>query len=346
MKKLIAMALALVTVLSMTACGAKSEENETVSNGTKATQATESKEQIPTVVNTTEPIIETTEPVTETTESKYETVNFYSIEDEVFDKLDNMTSYTIICNFEGNVPKSVYDADTIVPVKASYIYDVTEQAAHLTSEYEEVGSGNKIFYEDYKTVELGSTDYINLANEEDVIEDDYILSTFRKVNDVWTVTKSPAWFNCRSPLDPTNSTRWSDYRCGYGTTDNVLKYVNFEIGALATCTAQKFGYLSGDAQRNDNGDYIFTKDCESNWIASGCIQTTPIENVCNIVVSNDIFYDFHDWSDDDTITYTFDKDYNIKSIEFDINAKSSNISGHCVMNFEVNNNPVINVPSV
>lgn len=343
-KIIAAIAACAILAITMTACGDKSKTTEISAPETKATTTSA-------VVNTTEPIIETTEPVTETTtEPEYETVSFSSIEDEIFDKLDNMTSYTVTCNFEGNIPntldkgydkiKETYnnlDKADMISVKTSYVYEVTENAAHLTSEFEEVGSGNKIFYEDYKTMRIEPLTYLDAFNEETTITEDYVLTTIINNNDSWTVEKAPGFRFPVNPRDKQSSRITGDYRRG---TTNVTQYVNFEIGALAAVAdyCQYHPYL-GDAQRNEDGDYIFTIPCGSNnnVITYGCIQTNAIPNV---------LYDFHDWSDDDTMTYTFDKDCNIKSVEFDMNAKSSDISGHCVMNFEVNNNPVINVPSM
>lgn len=316
MKKITSAILALLLAASMTACGEKASDSaeETTAQTaaaetTAATEAvTEVEKQEETEAETEETTVEETEPVEVPVPTRAELLN------AVFDNLNAAKSFRMTCNVKGKVPSETSDSGMMI--NHNFTYTVSDNKTYLESEFENLDNNDGIVkYSEYQSL------------------DDNIITTLTKNGDDWV-----------------NNTPKEMIR-----TSMMIKALNTTplLGLIANDAAvanDSLGY--GKVSRTENGDYVldnielcyiacYSQDLCYHMLA-GLIRTPALK---------DVLYDISQSDTRDTgssIVYTFDKDYNLKSMVFDaIVRKQNGYDVHCEITFDSwNEVPEIEVPTV
>ncbi len=402
MKKLMALVLAFATILTLSACGAKTEKTgtessklETAQNAEKTTTADEKEDK------TTQPAETTEESVAdEPIESINVDAAFYH---KIAAPLSTMNSFSMKCTVEGNTFNGVrnsYDfvgiADGSTPIKETFTCDVNETAAHIYGEFEDVSSGVKTPFEKYKTysqqmydVTMHMTETVNFSRQpvpENVVckgatyettdgAKEYmipVVSTILNNNGSWETVSiksadamhlvAPQCETAYTPISPDKA--YSPATCGGNksrkvTITNMATFMANEFGAIPSLlTADELATASDESRyiydyflhndpdepltRTEDGGYIMKtvvediNDRYDTLIGYGLIQSDAVFDALYIRGAREFY--------NTDITYTFDKDYVLQSIEFDLADEDKGVNLHVTMDFEINNNPVINVP--
>ncbi len=319
MKKITSAILALLLAASMTACGEKAVDTmeevtaqTTAAETEKATEAvtTEDKQEETEAEAATEAETTTeTEPVEEPVPEKAELLN------SVWTRLNSAESFRMNCNVKGKVPSETSDMGMLID--QSFTYTVSGDVTHLESKYTNLDSNDPaVEYEEYQVL------------------NDSIVTTLTKHGNDWVDNT------------PKEMIR----------TNMMLKALNTAplIGILANdANTATESLIRGNIYRNDNGDYVFD-NIELQYIVcysddfykhmlAGFIRTPAVEDyLYNVCPGNDMY------NSGCKLAYTFDKDYNLKSIAFDaIVNKTNGYDVHCEVTFDSwNDVPEIKVPEV
>ena len=319
MKKITSAILALLLAASMTACGEKAvgtmEEvtaQTTAAETEKATEAvtTEDKQEETEAETATEAETTTeTEPVEEPVPSCTELLN------SVWTQLNSAESFRMNCNVKGKVSSETSDMGMLID--QSFTYTVSGDVTHLESKYTNLDSNDPaVEYEEYQVL------------------NDSIVTTLTKHGNDWVDNTPKEMIRTNMMLKALNTTPL--------------------LGLLAndaSVAGNTLGYY-GKVSRNDNGDYVLDNllhenipcysDDLSRHMFAGLLRTPAIE---------DSLYDVSQTDTRNTgsnIVYTFDKDYNLKSMVFDVIVNRQNgYDVHCEITFDSwNDVPEIKVPEV
>ncbi len=318
MKKITSAILALLLAASMTACGEKAVDTmeevtaqTTAAETEKATEAvtTEDKQEETEAETATEETTAETEPVEEPVPEKAELLN------SVWTQLNSAESFRMNCNVKGKVPSETSDMGMLID--QSFTYTVSGDVTHLESKYTNLDSNDPaVEYEEYQVL------------------NDSIVTTLTKHGNDWVDNT------------PKEMIR----------TNMMLKALNTAplVGILANdANTATESLIRGNIYRNDNGDYVFDNIkmedivCYSDdfykHMLAGFIRTPAVEDyLYNVCPGNDMYHSGC------KLAYTFDKDYNLKSIAFDaIVNKTNGYDVHCEVTFDSwNDISEIKVPEV
>lgn len=301
-KRIISIALAATLALSLTACSGSGTNNPTTTETSDiASASVPAQEQ--TSASFSEPAetiaSETTVSETETTEPAETPVP--SLDEAgllIFENLNNAKSVVIDCNLKGKLYTKTGDA----MVNQSFTYSVADNMTHLMSSFEDLNTNDPaVKYEEYQQLK------------------DNIITTY--------VKKQGAWDNSL-PKDM--------IRCSMMA--NVLSTMPL-INLFATNADHVTTILNNPSlERTETNDYIITQTGIENlqgnvdYIAmnehpfAGLIRTPAIE---------DSLYDLtYTYVNNCNIIYTFDNNFNLKTIVFDIIVKEQTPCDlHCELNF-------------
>lgn len=317
MKKITSAILALLLAASMTACGEKAVDTmeevtaqTTAAETEKATEVvtTEDKQEETEAATEAETTTET-EPVEEPVPTRTELLN------SVWTQLNSAESFRMNCNVKGKVPSETSDMGMLID--QSFTYTVSGDVTHLESKYTNLDSNDPaVEYEEYQ------------------ILNDSIVTTLTKHGSDWVDNT------------PKEMIR----------TNMMLKALNTAplLGLLANDASMADNALGyGKVSRDDNGDYVldnielqyivcYSDDFRDHMLA-GFIRTPAIEDyLYNVSPGSDMY------RSGCKLIYTFDKDYNLKSIAFDaIVNKTNGYDVHCEITFDSwNDISEIKVPEV
>lgn len=318
MKKMTSAILALLLAASMTACGEKTADamegvtaQTTAAETEKATEAvtTEDKQEETEAEAATEAETTTeTEPVEEPVPTRAELLN------SVWTQLNSAESFRMNCNVKGKVPSETSDMGMLID--QSFTYTVSGDVTHLESKYTNLDSNDPaVEYEEYQVL------------------NDSIVTTLTKHGSDWVDNTPKEMIRTSMMVKALNTTPL--------------------LGLLANDAAiasESLGY--GEVSRNDNGDYIldnielqyiacYSEDLSKHMLA-GLIRTPALEDCLYNVAQGDTR------NTGSNVVYTFDKDYNLKSIAFDaIVNKTNGYDVHCEITFDSwNDISEIKVPEV
>ncbi len=317
MKKITSAILALLLAASMTACGEKAVDTmeevtaqTTAAETEKATEAvtTEDKQEETEAATEAETTTET-EPVEEPVPTRTELLN------SVWTQLNSAESFRMNCNVKGKVPSETSDMGMLID--QSFTYTVSGDVTHLESKYTNLDSNDPaVEYEEYQVL------------------NDSIVTTLTKHGNDWVDNT------------PKEMIR----------TNMMLKALNTAplLGLLANDASMADNALGyGEVSRNDNGDYVldnielqyivcYSDDFRDHMLA-GFIRTPVVEDyLYNVSPGSDMY------RSGCKLIYTFDKDYNLKSMAFDaIVNKTNGYDVHCEITFDSwNDVSEIKVPEV
>lgn len=237
-----------------------------------------------------------TEPVEEPVPEKAELLN------SVWTQLNSAESFRMNCNVKGKVPSETSDMGMLID--QSFTYTVSGDVTHLESKYTNLDSNDPaVEYEEYQ------------------ILNDSIVTTLTKHGDDWVDNT------------PKEMIR----------TNMMLKALNTAplVGILANdANTATESLIRGNIYRNDNDDYVFDdikmdkivcySDDFYKHMLAGFIRTPAVEDyLYNVCPGNDMH------NSGCTLAYTFDKDYNLKSIVFDAIVNETNgYDVHCEITFD------------
>lgn len=318
MKKITSAILALLLAASMTACGEKAVDTmeevtaqTTAAETEKATEAvtTEDKQEDTEAETATEETTAETEPVEEPVPEKAELLN------SVWTQLNSAESFRMNCNVKGKVPSETSDMGMLID--QSFTYTVSGDVTHLESKYTNLDSNDPaVEYEEYQVL------------------NDSIVTTLTKHGSDWVDNTPKEMIRTNMMLKALNTTPLLGLLVNDASmADNALRY--------------------GEVSRNDNGDYIldnielqyivcYSDDFRDHMLA-GFIRTPAVEDyLYNVSPGSDMY------NSGCKLAYTFDKDYNLKSIAFDaIVNKTNGYDVHCEVTFDSwNDISEIKVPEV
>ena len=236
-----------------------------------------------------------TEPVEEPVPTRAELLN------SVWTQLNSAESFRMNCNVKGKVPSETTDSGMLID--QSFTYTVSGDVTHLESKYTNLDSNDPaVEYEEYQVL------------------NDSIVTTLTKHGDDWVDNTPKEMIRTSMMVKALNTTPL--------------------LGLLANDAAiasESLGY--GEVSRNDNGDYIldnielqyiacYSEDLSKHMLA-GLIRTPALEDCLYNVAQGDTR------NTGSSVVYTFDKDYNLKSIAFDaIVNKTNGYDVHCEVTFD------------
>lgn len=237
-----------------------------------------------------------TEPVEEPVPEKEELLN------SVWTQLNSAESFRMNCNVKGKVPSETSDMGMLID--QSFTYTVSGDVTHLESKYTNLDSNDPaVEYEEYQVL------------------NDSIVTTLTKHGNDWVDNT------------PKEMIR----------TNMMLKALNTAplVGILANdANTATESLIRGNIYRNDAGDYVFDNikmdqivcysDDFRDHMLAGFIRTPAIEDyLYNVSPGSDMY------KSGCALAYTFDKDYNLKSIAFDaIVNKTNGYDVHCEVTFD------------
>lgn len=236
-----------------------------------------------------------TEPIEEPVPTRAELLN------SVWTQLNSAESFRMNCNVKGKVPSETSDMGMLID--QSFTYTVSGDVTHLESKYTNLDSNDPaVEYEEYQ------------------ILNDSIVTTLTKHGSDWVDNTPKEMIRTSMMVKALNTTPL--------------------LGLLANDAAiasESLGY--GEVSRNDNGDYIldnielqyiacYSEDLSKHMLA-GLIRTPALEDCLYNVAQGDTR------NTGSNVVYTFDKDYNLKSIAFDaIVNKTNGYDVHCEITFD------------
>lgn len=262
-----------------------------------------------------------TEPVTEAT-TETETVtepaeDLTSIPDRseflgnVFDNLNSATSFRMVCNVKGKIPSNSSDMGSMIDHQ--FTYTVANNKSHLESSYVDLNTDEKaVTYEEYQILE------------------DNIVTTLTQHGNDWVDNTPKEMIRTNMMLKALNTTPL----LGILANDVVIASETFPYGEIS---------------RDENGNYLFTDKafeylCPQTpefreHLFSGLIRTPAIDDCLSDIANGET---------DSGIVYTFDKNFNLISMSFDIIVRQTNgYDLHCDIKFDRwNDIPGVNTPSV
>lgn len=297
------MAAAALTATLFAGCGNNASEPDA-----SVSQADEGYTNVVTTTAATEPVnaddvftseAETepteTEPVEELVPTRAELLN------SVWTQLNSAESFRMNCNVKGKVPSE--DSDTGMLIDQSFTYTVSGDVTHLESTYTNLDSNDPaVEYEEYQVL------------------NDSIITTLTKHGDNWVDNTPKEMIRTSMMIKALNSTP-------------LLSILANDASIADTM----LGY--GKVSRNDNGDYVLDNLLHENipsysddfgrHMFAGLIRTPAVEDSLYNVSQSDTI------KTGSNVVYTFDKDYNLKSMVFDIIVNKQNgYDVHCEINFD------------
>lgn len=274
-----------------------------------------------TQVFTSENAVFTEPPVTEeTTESTVETEPAEDLTyiperseffDNVYKNLNAATSFRMVCNVKGKIPSKTSNMGSMIDHK--FTYTVANNKSHLESSYVDLNTDDKaVDYEEYQILE------------------DNIVTTLTQYGDDWVDNTPKEMIRTNMMLKALNTTPL----LGILANDVIIADETFP---------------NGEITRDEHGNYIFTDKAFEylnpqstefrEHLFSGLIRTPAIDDcLCDIAIDET----------DSGIVYTFDKDYNLTNMSFDIIVRQTDgYDLHCDIKLDRwNDIPGVNTPSV
>ena len=261
MKRLTAAILAFATVLSLSACGAKTEDVTANSKATSKAQITTTQEETTTEITT---IATTTAPAEDLTSVP----KIEDFADKVCLKMKEAKSFTVSCDLKGNM---VVDSKTNRMIKENFKIDTTDKATHLTSSMEDLANANvKSSYEEYQSL------------------DDGVLSTYALNKDVWQDSIPKTFIRENMAQNTINSIgmlQLLEYPFLQGSN---MKNYTFRDATMAR-TAD-----GGYTMSVNNGKIQLMESISNNGL-SGLIRCPEIKDTLNgqnATLTNNVFYTF------------------------------------------------------
>lgn len=272
------------------------------------------------VATTAEPVDEFTSAVTSETEAtETEPVEVpvptrAELLNSVYDNLNAAKSFRMTCNVKGKVPSETSDSGMMID--HTFTYTVSDNKTYLESEFENLDTKDAVVkYSEYQSL------------------DDNIITTLTKHGNDWVDNTPKEMIRSSMMLKALNTTPL--------------------LGLLANdATVASDSLTYGVVSRTENGDYVldgmelcriacYSEDLCYHMLA-GLIRTPELK---------DVLYDVSQSDTRDTgssLVYTFDKDYNLKSMAFDAIVRQQNgYDVHCEINFDSwNSVPPIVLPAV
>lgn len=236
-----------------------------------------------------------TEPVEEPVPTRAELLN------SVWTQLNSAESFRMNCNVKGKVPSETTDSGMLID--QSFTYTVSGDVTHLESKYTNLDSNDPaVEYEEYQVL------------------NDSIVTTLTKHGDDWVDNTPKEMIRTSMMVKALNTTPL--------------------LGLLANDAAiasESLGY--GEVSRNESDDYVldhliieniacYSEDLSKHMLA-GLIRTPALEDCLYNVAQGDTR------NTGSNVVYTFDKDYNLKSMIFDVIVNRQNgYDVHCEVTFD------------
>lgn len=303
--KIIAVAMAITAVTGLAACSnGTTNEAQTTAANTIAPAMNETVEYTP-IVSETEP--ETTVPETET-EAETTTARVWDDDaakreffNNIYDGLNNAESFELNCKVKGTVPDGKM-------IDHTYTIDVTKDTMHLISSYRDLNTNDEmVSYEEYQHI------------------DDGVLSTVTKNGDNWVDNTPKEMLRC-------------------AMTAKIYNDIPL-IGILAENSEDAFQIMYLDRNSpilpTDDGGWTFTQEFSGTQGHLGSNKDFYYHGFAGLIRTpaiKDYFYDGIETLQDGggDITYTFDKDFRLTNMSFDIIVRNQNapIDVHVDMTFD------------